>query len=104
MASAVPMEAPTCLVENRNGELMVNHQAMWILTSITKPVVVVAIVGPYHTGKSYLMNRLARKNTGKPKCSSIKNVCVTLKMGKCPVPGCCPLAACLLLAVSLTSC
>uniref|UniRef100_A0A4X2LLW1 GB1/RHD3-type G domain-containing protein n=1 Tax=Vombatus ursinus TaxID=29139 RepID=A0A4X2LLW1_VOMUR len=65
MASGVPMEAPICLVEIRNRELMVNQQALWILTSITKPVVVVAIVGQYHTGKSYLMNRLAGKNTGK---------------------------------------
>ncbi|XP_068963582.1 guanylate-binding protein 6-like [Petaurus breviceps papuanus] len=58
------MEAPICLVENRNGELTVNQQALQILTSITKPVVVVAIVGLYRTGKSYLMNRLAGKNTG----------------------------------------
>ncbi|XP_072505102.1 guanylate-binding protein 7-like [Notamacropus eugenii] len=64
MASAVPMEAPICLVENSNGELMVNQQALQILTSITKPVVVVAIVGLYRTGKSYLMNRLAGKNKG----------------------------------------
>ncbi|XP_036613718.1 guanylate-binding protein 4-like [Trichosurus vulpecula] len=64
MASAVSMEAPICLVENRNGELTVNLQALRILTSITKPVVVVAIVGMYRTGKSYLMNRLAGKNTG----------------------------------------
>ncbi|XP_068953226.1 guanylate-binding protein 3-like [Petaurus breviceps papuanus] len=64
MASAVPMEAPICLVENKNEELTVNQQALQILTSITKPVMVVAIVGLYRTGKSYLMNRLAGKNTG----------------------------------------
>ncbi|XP_072505125.1 guanylate-binding protein 6-like [Notamacropus eugenii] len=64
MASAVPMVAPICLVENKNEELMVNQQALKILRSITKPVVVVAIVGMYRTGKSYLMNRLAGKNAG----------------------------------------
>ncbi|XP_036612978.1 guanylate-binding protein 4-like [Trichosurus vulpecula] len=64
VASAVTMEAPICLVENKNGELMVNQQALQILISIAKPVVVVAIVGMYRTGKSYLMNRLAGENTG----------------------------------------
>ncbi|XP_072505111.1 guanylate-binding protein 3-like isoform X3 [Notamacropus eugenii] len=64
MASTVPMEAPICLVENSNGELIVNQQGLQILTSITKPVVVVAIVGMYRTGKSYLMNKLAGKNKG----------------------------------------
>ncbi|XP_074077833.1 guanylate-binding protein 3-like isoform X2 [Macrotis lagotis] len=64
MASTVPMEAPICLVENRNDKLMVNQQALDILTSISTPVVVVAIVGLYRTGKSYLMNRLAGKNSG----------------------------------------
>ncbi|XP_020844431.1 guanylate-binding protein 3-like [Phascolarctos cinereus] len=64
MASAVPMKAPICLVENSNGELTVNQQALQMLASITKPVVVVAIVGLYRTGKSYLMNRLAGKNKG----------------------------------------
>ncbi|XP_043856550.1 guanylate-binding protein 4-like [Dromiciops gliroides] len=64
MEAAVPMQAPMCLVENRNGELTVNQEALRILTSITNPVVVVAIVGLYRTGKSYLMNRLAGKNKG----------------------------------------
>ncbi|XP_027693878.1 guanylate-binding protein 6-like [Vombatus ursinus] len=64
MASAEPMEAPICLVENKNEELMVNQQALRILSSISNPVMVVAIAGLYRTGKSYLMNRLAGKNTG----------------------------------------
>ncbi|XP_043856545.1 guanylate-binding protein 7-like isoform X2 [Dromiciops gliroides] len=64
MEAAEAMQAPVCLVENRNGELTVNQEALRILTSITKPVVVVAIAGQYRTGKSYLMNRLAGKNKG----------------------------------------
>ncbi|XP_056671353.1 guanylate-binding protein 4 [Monodelphis domestica] len=64
MASEVPMQAPICLVENNSGELVVNQKALQILTSITKPVVVVAIVGLYRTGKSYLLNRLAGRNKG----------------------------------------
>ncbi|XP_032753135.1 guanylate-binding protein 4-like [Rattus rattus] len=64
MASASSMEAPICLVENENEELMVNPKAINILERITQPVVVVAIVGLYRTGKSYLMNRLAGQNHG----------------------------------------
>ncbi|XP_074122391.1 guanylate-binding protein 7-like [Sminthopsis crassicaudata] len=61
---ALFMEAPICLVENIDGELKLNPKALQILTSITKPVVVVAIAGLYRTGKSYLMNRLAGSNSG----------------------------------------
>ncbi|XP_005357494.1 guanylate-binding protein 4-like [Microtus ochrogaster] len=64
MASGPSMEAPICLVENENEELRVNPEAVIILEKITQPVVVVAIVGLYRTGKSYLMNRLAGKNHG----------------------------------------
>ncbi|XP_074077819.1 guanylate-binding protein 6-like [Macrotis lagotis] len=64
MASTICMIFPICLVENRNEKLTVNRQALQILTSISKPVLVVAIVGPCRTGKSYLMNRLAGKNRG----------------------------------------
>ncbi|XP_044540872.1 guanylate-binding protein 1-like, partial [Gracilinanus agilis] len=64
MTSAESMQAPVCLIENDNGELIVNQEALEILTSITKPVVVVAIAGLCRTGKSYLMNRLAGKNNG----------------------------------------
>ncbi|XP_061101562.1 guanylate-binding protein 1-like isoform X2 [Conger conger] len=59
------MEKPVCLIENTSaGELQVNQEALKILNSIRQPVVVVSIVGMYRTGKSYLMNRLAGKQTG----------------------------------------
>ncbi|XP_055484312.1 guanylate-binding protein 4-like isoform X1 [Psammomys obesus] len=64
MASGASMEAPICLVENENEELRVNPKAINILEKVTQPVVVVAIVGLYRTGKSYLMNRLAGQNHG----------------------------------------
>uniref|UniRef100_A0A8C6GTX7 Guanylate binding protein 7 n=1 Tax=Mus spicilegus TaxID=10103 RepID=A0A8C6GTX7_MUSSI len=64
MASGPNMEAPVCLVENENEKLRVNSKAINILERITQPVVVVAIVGLYRTGKSYLMNRLAGQNHG----------------------------------------
>ncbi|KAJ8281451.1 hypothetical protein GJAV_G00067860 [Gymnothorax javanicus] len=59
------MQKPVCLIENTSaGELQVSQEALDILSSIRQPVVVVSIVGLYRTGKSYLMNRLAGKNTG----------------------------------------
>ncbi|XP_043819077.1 guanylate-binding protein 1-like [Dromiciops gliroides] len=64
MASDVPMPAPVCLIENMEGQLVVNQKSLEILSSITEPVVVVAIVGLYRTGKSYLMNKLAGKKSG----------------------------------------
>ncbi|XP_020844437.1 guanylate-binding protein 1-like isoform X2 [Phascolarctos cinereus] len=64
MASGLLMSAPVCLIENSNGQFMVNQDALQVLTTVTQPVVVVAIVGLYRTGKSYLMNKLAGQNTG----------------------------------------
>ncbi|KAM3829459.1 LOW QUALITY PROTEIN: guanylate-binding protein 2-like [Vipera latastei] len=58
------MEAPVCLVENRKNRLRVCSEALDLLSEIRKPVVVVAIVGLYRTGKSYLMNKLAGKSSG----------------------------------------
>ncbi|EDL12053.1 mCG21119, isoform CRA_a [Mus musculus] len=58
------MEAPICLVENWKNQLTVNLEAIRILEQIAQPLVVVAIVGLYRTGKSYLMNRLAGRNHG----------------------------------------
>lgn len=55
------MPEPLCLIENSNGQLVANPEALKILSAITQPVDVVAIVGLYRTGKSYLMNKLAQK-------------------------------------------
>lgn len=64
VAMTQPQMAPICLVENHNEQLSVNQEAIEILDKISQPVVVVAIVGLYRTGKSYLMNRLAGQNHG----------------------------------------
>ncbi|XP_052586623.1 guanylate-binding protein 1-like [Peromyscus californicus insignis] len=64
MASEVHMPGPVCLIENVEGQLTANQEALGILSAIEQPVVVVAIVGLYRTGKSYLMNKLAGKKTG----------------------------------------
>ncbi|KAK7811061.1 hypothetical protein U0070_010220 [Myodes glareolus] len=61
MAPEIHMPEPMCLIENNEEELVANQEALKILSAITQPVVVVAIVGLYRTGKSYLMNKLAGK-------------------------------------------
>ncbi|XP_075396359.1 guanylate-binding protein 2 [Tenrec ecaudatus] len=58
------MPGPVCLIENTCGKLIANQEALKILSAIEEPVVVVAIVGLYRTGKSYLMNKLAGKKKG----------------------------------------
>ncbi|ELK33127.1 Guanylate-binding protein 6 [Myotis davidii] len=73
MASRPNMTAPICLVENNNEHLSVNQKALEILGQISQPVVVVAIVGLYRTGKSYLMNRLAGQNHGFPLGSTVQS-------------------------------
>lgn len=64
MASEIHMPGPVCLIENIKGKLVVNQEALEILSAFTQPLVVVAIVGLYRTGKSYLMNKLAGQNEG----------------------------------------
>ncbi|XP_035883385.1 guanylate-binding protein 4-like [Phyllostomus discolor] len=64
MASGSTTKNPICLVENKKNQLTANPKALEILDKISQPVVVVAIVGLYRTGKSYLMNRLAGQKHG----------------------------------------
>lgn len=59
------MDAPICFIENLpDGKLLLQDSALGVLSQIQQPVVVVAVVGLYRTGKSYLMNRLAGKRKG----------------------------------------
>ncbi|XP_074423111.1 guanylate-binding protein 1-like isoform X1 [Larus michahellis] len=65
MASEIHVPEPVCLIENtRTKGLVVQQEALQVLSGITQPVVVVAITGLYRTGKSYLMNRLACQRKG----------------------------------------
>ncbi|XP_035294204.1 guanylate-binding protein 1-like, partial [Cricetulus griseus] len=64
MASDINMPSPVCLIENSKRQLVPNEEALKILSTIDQPMVVVAIVGFYRTGKSYLMNKLAGKQKG----------------------------------------
>nr|QKE61582.1 guanylate binding protein 2 [Lagothrix lagotricha] len=73
MAPEIHMTGPVSLIDNTEGQLVVNPEALKILSAITQPVVVVAIVGLYRTGKSYLMNKLAGKNKGFSLGSTVKS-------------------------------
>ena len=54
-----------CLIStNRNLTLKIEEDAVRELESIDKEVNVVAITGLYRTGKSVLLNQLARRNDG----------------------------------------
>lgn len=76
MASRPKMMDPICLLESVK-ELSVNQKSLQILGEISLPVLVVAIVGPYHTGKSYLMNHLAGQNHGEC-CTGSRTNCLIL--------------------------
>lgn len=51
---------PFIMIDEKNGSFEVTQQAMVFLESIPRhfKVSVVAIAGPYRTGKSFLANRL----------------------------------------------
>ncbi|KAM5323992.1 guanylate-binding protein 6 isoform 1-T1 [Glossophaga mutica] len=87
MASGSNMMAPICLVENINGQLSVNQEALQILGQISQPVVVVAIVGLYRTGKSYLMNCLAGQKHGFPLGSTVQSETKGIWMWCVPHPS-----------------
>ncbi|XP_069452979.1 guanylate-binding protein 6-like isoform X4 [Ovis canadensis] len=87
MASGPNMMDPICLVENDNEILSVNQKALQILETISQPVVVVAIVGLYRTGKSYLMNRLAGQNHGFPLGSTVQSETKGIWMWCVPHPS-----------------
>ncbi|MEE6519038.1 hypothetical protein FKM82_030452, partial [Ascaphus truei] len=82
------MPLPVCLIENRDGqELVINQDAVQILSDITQPVVVVAIVGKYRTGKSYLMNKLAGRSDGFALGSTIQSQTKGIWMWCVPHPS-----------------
>nr|XP_018882306.2 guanylate-binding protein 2 [Gorilla gorilla gorilla]XP_055207739.1 guanylate-binding protein 2 [Gorilla gorilla gorilla]XP_055207740.1 guanylate-binding protein 2 [Gorilla gorilla gorilla]XP_055207746.1 guanylate-binding protein 2 [Gorilla gorilla gorilla]XP_055207754.1 guanylate-binding protein 2 [Gorilla gorilla gorilla]XP_055207756.1 guanylate-binding protein 2 [Gorilla gorilla gorilla]XP_055207764.1 guanylate-binding protein 2 [Gorilla gorilla gorilla] len=73
MAPEINLPGPLSLIDNTKGQLVVNPEALKILSAITQPVVVVAIVGLYRTGKSYLMNKLAGKKNSFSLGSTVKS-------------------------------
>ncbi|EPY72656.1 hypothetical protein CB1_111004001, partial [Camelus ferus] len=87
MASGPSMMNPICLVKRQNSQMTVNPNALKILEQISQPVVVVAIVGPYRTGKSYLMNRLLGQNHGFSLGSTVRSETKGIWMWCVPHPS-----------------
>ncbi|XP_042559579.1 guanylate-binding protein 1-like [Clupea harengus] len=81
------MPAPVCLIENAEGELQTVESALDILRGIQQPLVVVAVVGLYRTGKSYLMNRLAGQQSGFALGSTIESKTKGIWMWCVPHPS-----------------
>uniref|UniRef100_A0A8B9GNT9 GB1/RHD3-type G domain-containing protein n=1 Tax=Astyanax mexicanus TaxID=7994 RepID=A0A8B9GNT9_ASTMX len=85
--SGDPMVNPVCLVENVGSSFCVSDDAIRYLEQISQPVVVVSVVGLYRTGKSYLMNRLAGKQTGFALGSTIESETKGIWMWCVPHPN-----------------
>ncbi|KAM4026516.1 guanylate-binding protein 1-like [Anomaloglossus baeobatrachus] len=65
MAAIQKISQPICLVENPEDKtLFINEEAKKVLENILQPLVVVSIVGPYRSGKSYLLNKLSGNSEG----------------------------------------
>lgn len=52
------------LIENKNDSLEINQSALDHIRSIKGDIAVCVIVGPYRSGKSFLLSRLMSKLTG----------------------------------------
>jgi hypothetical protein len=57
-------DEPIPFIEHVNNQFRVSERGAALLASINGPVVVVAIAGPYRTGKSFLLNRLIGRQSG----------------------------------------
>ncbi|XP_069804826.1 guanylate-binding protein 4-like isoform X2 [Dendropsophus ebraccatus] len=81
------MDHPVCLIENHDdGTIQVNEKALGILSRFSQKVVVVAIVGKYRTGKSYLMNKLAGRKNGFSLGSTVQSMTKGIWMWCVPHP------------------
>jgi predicted AAA+ superfamily ATPase len=59
-------QEPLCLIKNEaDGSFSIEEDVLNQISQIDRTVNVIAIAGPYRSGKSYLMNRLARNKHGK---------------------------------------
>ncbi|EPY72516.1 guanylate-binding protein 4 [Camelus ferus] len=87
MASGLSMMNPICLVERQNNHMTVNQNALKILDQISQPVLLVAIVGLYRMGKSYLMNHLVGQNHGFSLGSTVRSETKGIWMWCVPHPS-----------------
>ena len=67
------MEEPVEFITTGSGsELVLNEDIIPLLEKETRPVTVICVVGPYRTGKSYLLNRIMNNKRGFPLGSNVE--------------------------------
>ena len=65
MAAELPiLNGPIPFIETVGGAMQVNKETARQLSQLDKPLAVVAIAGPYRTGKSFLLNQLIGQSKG----------------------------------------
>ena len=52
------------LISQTNGRLVLNNRCAELIKSIKGNVGIISIIGPYRSGKSYIMNRLLNRSEG----------------------------------------
>ncbi len=68
------MENPISFIatgEDGTG-LIINPEAVAIIREVKKPLMVISVVGPYRTGKSFLLNLLMGRTDGFPLGNAIE--------------------------------
>ena len=56
--------APIQLISQENEKFRINNQALDILKSLNGSIAICSVVGPYRTGKSYILNLLLNRPNG----------------------------------------
>lgn len=56
--------APIQLISQENGKFRINNQALDILKNLNGSIAICSVVGPYRTGKSYILNLLLNRPNG----------------------------------------
>ena len=55
---------PIQLISTNNNKFVLNNNALHLIENINGPIGVISVVGPYRTGKSFIMNRLLGRSNG----------------------------------------
>lgn len=59
-----------------DGRLEVDQSTLKLLDEIRDPVQVVSVVGPFRTGKSYLLNSIIKQMTGRESGKNLQVKCM----------------------------
>ena len=71
----IEMQAGPLISIDEEGFLELNKEGIAILESIEGPMKIVAVCGPYRSGKSFLLNQLTKSQTQIFKVNSTTEAC-----------------------------